>query len=149
MIQIDQHGRNVHHMPISNRAVTNKQLRVAIDTRVGMIQLCSLAEGRKRYGGFLWHNWREPNPCRPSACLCHWAQGHSVASKGQSQKIAISGLFWPPLSEAFKMPHCGIVLSGEGRQRACIGQDLFNDVTGIPHTTRTLLQDRTVESRQP
>ena len=57
--------------------------------------------------------------------------------------------FFDPLSEAFKMPHCGIVLSGEGRQRACMGQVLFNDVTGIPHATCTLLQDRTVESRQP
>ena len=59
------------------------------------------------------------------------------------------GPFLNPLSEAFKMPHCGIVLSGDGRQRACMGQVLFNDVTGIPHTTCTLLQDRTVESRQP
>ena len=29
-VQIDQHGRNVHHVPISNRAVTNKQRRVAL-----------------------------------------------------------------------------------------------------------------------
>ena len=27
-IQINQHGMNVHHVPISNRAVTNKQRRV-------------------------------------------------------------------------------------------------------------------------
>ena len=30
MVQIDQHGRNVHHMPISNHGVTNKLRRVQV-----------------------------------------------------------------------------------------------------------------------
>ena len=30
MVQIDQHWSNVHHVPINNRAVTNKQQRVPL-----------------------------------------------------------------------------------------------------------------------
>ena len=60
-----------------------------------MIWLCSLVEGCRWYGGFLWHHWIDPNPYQPSACLPHLAQGHSVASKGQNWKITILGIFWP------------------------------------------------------
>ena len=34
-VQIDQHGRNVHHVPINNRAATNKQQRVSAIWIVG------------------------------------------------------------------------------------------------------------------
>ena len=63
-------------------------------SRVGMIRLCGLAEGRKRYGGFLWHHWREPHPYQPSACLPHKATVWRL--KAKIEKSPFRAFFDPP-----------------------------------------------------
>ena len=44
MVQIDQHGRNVYHVPISNRAVINKQQRVILNCQKHQVWITLTAE---------------------------------------------------------------------------------------------------------